>query len=88
MVTPPEHSVNKQRANERAASAHEAKRNGSTKHTPPPVAGQRPGPVMLHHGTRWVLAGFAVPYNYFFATWSSLVHNLGALDWLSFLFSL
>jgi hypothetical protein len=42
---------------------------------------------MLHHGTRPLRAGFGVPFIYFFATWSSLVHNLGALDWLAFLFS-
>jgi hypothetical protein len=43
---------------------------------------------MLHHGTRVGRAGFGIPVVYFFATWSSVVHNLGALAWLAFLFSL
>jgi hypothetical protein len=42
---------------------------------------------MLHHGTGASRAAFGDPFIYFFATWSPVVHNLGALDWLAFLFS-
>jgi hypothetical protein len=55
---------------------------------PPGPAGTPDEPAMLRRGTRWGPAGFGALVIYFFATWSSLVHNLGALDWLVFLFSL
>ena len=56
---------------------------------PPPGRGGTPDePTMLHRGTPWGPAGFGALVIYFFATWSPLVHNLGALDWLVFLFSL
>src|SRR6266849_1166320 len=42
----------------------------------PVSASSRPGCGSLEH-----------PIVYSFATWSSLVHNLGALDWSAFLFS-
>jgi hypothetical protein len=43
--------------------------------------------LMLHRGIRSGLAGLGALVSYFFATRSSLVHNLGAWDWLAFLFS-
>jgi hypothetical protein len=43
--------------------------------------------LMLHRGIRSGLAGLGALVSYFFATGSSLVHNLGAWDWLAFLFS-
>jgi len=56
-----------------------------------PLSG-RPGnpdePGVLHRGTRLGPAGFGAVFVYFFATWSLLVHNLGALDWLALLFSI
>src|SRR5204863_965187 len=70
-----------------AAPAPTEKPKWSIEHTPPPVTGLKVG--ASHHAAsrhRRRPGRFAVPVVYFFATWSSLVHNLGASDQLAFLF--